>query len=223
MAGDAVTVHPVSHATAWIKWGDEIIYTDPVGRASAFEGVPKPTLILLTDVHGDHLSTSTLDAVIGSAALIVPKAVGDMLPANLSSRAKVLANGEKIEQNGFSIEAIPMYNIPEKKDAFHTKGRGNGYVIERDSFRVYVAGDTVDTPEMRALKNIDIALIPMNLPYTMDVEEASRAVLAFAPKKAYPYHYRGPGGLSDVQKFKELVMSANSNIEVVLLNWYPTQ
>src|SRR3990167_1988235 len=137
MAGDAVTVHPVSHATAWIKWGDEIIYTDPIGRASAFEGVPKPTLILLTDVHGDHLSTSTLDAVIGSAALIVPKAVGDMLPANLSSRAKVLANGEKIEQNGFSIEAIPMYNIPEKKDAFHTKGRGNGYVIERGDEIIY--------------------------------------------------------------------------------------
>ncbi|KKU02605.1 MAG: hypothetical protein UX06_C0054G0009 [Candidatus Giovannonibacteria bacterium GW2011_GWA2_45_21] len=74
---------------------------------------------------------------------------------------------------------------------------------------------------MRALKDIDIALIPMNLPYTMDVEEASRAVLAFAPKQVYPYHYRGPDGLSDIQKFKELVESGNPNIEVILLNWYP--
>ncbi|OGF74118.1 MBL fold metallo-hydrolase [Candidatus Giovannonibacteria bacterium RIFCSPHIGHO2_02_43_16] len=217
-----VTIHPISHATAILKWGGEIIYTDPVGGASAFEGQRKPTLILITDIHWDHLSAETLAAILPKdASLIAPKAVVDILPEALAARAKIMVNGEKIEQNGFNIEAIPMYNIPEKVDSFHTKGRGNGYVVERDGFRVYIAGDTSDIPEMRALKDIDIALIPMNLPYTMDVEEASRAVLAFAPKQVYPYHYRGPDGLSDIQKFKELVESGNPNIEVILLNWYP--
>lgn len=217
-----MAIHPISHASVVITWGDEAIYADPVGGASAFEGQKKPTLILITDIHWDHLSAETLAVILPkNASPIAPKAVADILPEALASRAKVLANGEKIQQNGFNIEAIPMYNIPEKADAFHTKGRGNGYVIERDGFRVYIAGDTSDTPEMRALKNIDVALVPMNLPYTMGVEEAARAVLSFAPKQVYPYHYRGPDGLSDIQKFKELVESGNPNIEVVLLNWYP--
>ena len=115
-----------------------------------------------------------------------------------------------------------MYNLPTaaNKD-FHTKGRGNGYVIERSGKRVYIAGDTAGIPEMRALKNIDIALVPMNLPYTMDVAEAAEAVLAFKPKQVFPYHYRGPDGLADISKFKELVNASNPKIEVVLLNWYP--
>jgi len=116
-----------------------------------------------------------------------------------------------------------MYNIPERADEAHTKGRGNGYVLEKDGARVYVAGDTEGTSEMRALKNIHVALIPMSLPYTMSVEDASEAVLAFAPTMVYPYHFRGSTGLSDIEKFKELVNKSNSDIEVVLLDWYPVE
>jgi L-ascorbate metabolism protein UlaG (beta-lactamase superfamily) len=113
-----------------------------------------------------------------------------------------------------------MYNLPESDDAYHTKGRGNGYVLDKNGTRVYVAGDTQGIPEMRALQNIDIAFVPMNLPFTMDVEEAADAVLEFKPKRVYPYHFRGREGLSDVNRFKELVNAGSEDIEVVLLDWY---
>jgi L-ascorbate metabolism protein UlaG (beta-lactamase superfamily) len=113
-----------------------------------------------------------------------------------------------------------MYNLREEALQFHKKGRGNGYVIELAGQRIYISGDTEDIPEMRKLQEIDKAFVCMNLPYTMPVESAADAVLDFKPKKVYPYHYRGQGGLSDVQKFKTLVNTGNSDIEVIQLNWY---
>ncbi len=216
-----VQVIPISHATAVLRWGDTIIYTDPTGGAKAFEGQPTANIMLVTDIHGDHLELDTLNAIIGSATLIVPQAVKDQLPENLASRVKVLKNGETMTELGFHILAMPMYNLPGSSENFHTKGRGNGYVIEKDGFRVYIAGDTQGIPEMRALTDIDIALVPMNLPYTMDVDEAADAVLEFKPRHVYPYHYRGPDGLADVSRFKELVNAGDPSINVVLLNWYP--
>lgn len=219
-----VTVHPISHASAVLDWGGEAIYTDPVGKVGDFSKIKlaEPVLILITDIHSDHLSVDTLSAVVrDNTLLVVPKAAADLLPQALLDRTVVLANGEKTMQKGFSIEAIPMYNLPEDPKSFHTKGRGNGYVIEKDGERVYIAGDTSGIPEMRALKNIAIALVPMNLPYTMSVDEAASAVLDFAPRVVYPYHYRGQNGLSDVNRFKELVNAGNPDIDVQLLNWYP--
>ena len=121
---------------------------------------------------------------------------------------------------GFTITAVPAYNVSADQEKYHPKGRDNGYVVEKDGVRVYIAGDTSGTPEMRALKNIDIAFVPMNLPYTMTVEEASNAVLEFKPKQVWPYHYREGDGFSDVQHFKDLVNKGNPNIEVVLGKWY---
>jgi L-ascorbate metabolism protein UlaG (beta-lactamase superfamily) len=114
-----------------------------------------------------------------------------------------------------------MYNLPENSDSRHTKGRGNGYVINFGGKNVYISGDTEDIPEMRHLKNIDVAFVCMNLPYTMDVNQAANAVLEFKPKIVYPYHYRGQEGLSDVSAFKKLVNDGNKSIEVRLVNWYP--
>jgi L-ascorbate metabolism protein UlaG (beta-lactamase superfamily) len=217
-----ITVHPISHATAWLEWDESVIYTDPVGNTQAFTSAPVPDVVVVTDIHSDHFDSSTLMAVVKEkTTLVVPKIVVDQLAAILQNKAIVLANGDKTIQAGISIEAVPMYNIPEDPHSFHTKGRGNGYVLEKDGKRVYIAGDTSGIPEMRALKDIDIALVPMNLPYTMSVEEASSAVLDFAPRVVYPYHYRGQNGLSDVNKFKELVNAGNHNINVQLLNWYP--
>ncbi|MBP9816597.1 MAG: MBL fold metallo-hydrolase [Candidatus Pacebacteria bacterium] len=217
----SMQVIPISHATAILQWGDLAIYTDPTGGAEAFAGQPAPDLILLTDIHGDHLSTSTIDAVMGNATIIAPQAVADLLPETLASRTQILGNGERTTELDFDILALPMYNLPESPDSRHTKGRGNGYVIEKEGLRVYVAGDTAGIPEMRALTNIDIAFIPMNLPFTMGVEEAADAVLAFKPAQVYPYHYRGQDGLSDINRFKELVNAGDPDIEVVLLDWYP--
>jgi len=216
-----VEVTPIAHATVVLGWAGSTLYVDPTGGASAFAGKPQPTITLVTDIHSDHFSTSTLEAVVASSTLIVPQAVKDQLPAPLASRARVLKNGESINEQGFSITAMPMYNLPGSGESFHTKGRGNGYIIERDGYRVYIAGDTQGTPEMRALTDIDMAFVPMNLPYTMSVEEAAGAVLAFKPARVYPYHYRGPDGLSDINKFKSLVNAADPSIDVVLLNWYP--
>jgi L-ascorbate metabolism protein UlaG (beta-lactamase superfamily) len=218
------SIIPIEHATAVLQWEDAVIYTDPAGGAEAFTGQQPPTVILVTDIHGDHLSTSTLAAVMrDTTTLIVPQAVKDLLPADLATRAKVLANGDTTTEQGINILAMPMYNLPESPDSRHTKGRGNGYVLERGGIRVYIAGDTAGIPEMRALTDIDLAFVPMNLPYTMGVEEAADAVLDFKPARVYPYHYRGPDGLADVNKFKELVNASDSNIDVVLLDWYPKQ
>jgi L-ascorbate metabolism protein UlaG (beta-lactamase superfamily) len=224
MKNASVQVVPITHATAVVRWDDVAIYTDPTGEAAAFLGQPAANIVLVTDIHSDHLSTSTLAAVVGpTTTLIVPQAVKDMLPPDLASRAKVLANGESTTELDFTILAVPMYNLPDAANSnFHTKGRGNGYIIERNGYRLYIAGDTAGTPEMRALIDIDIALVPMNLPYTMGVEEAADAVLAFKPRTVYPYHYRGPDGLADVNKFKALVNAGNPDIEVILANWYPT-
>ncbi len=216
-----VTVMPISHASLILQWGDGVIYADPTGGNKAYDGKPSPTLILVTDIHGDHLNADTLTTVLGNATLIVPQAVKDALPENLAVKAKVLANGESTSEQGFTIQAIPMYNLPESSEAPHTKGRGNGYLIEKDGKRVYIAGDTAGTPEMKALSNIDVAFIPMNLPYTMSVEDAAQAVLAFKPKQVYPYHYRTQDGFSDINKFKELVYTGNPEITVTLGNWYP--
>jgi L-ascorbate metabolism protein UlaG (beta-lactamase superfamily) len=114
-----------------------------------------------------------------------------------------------------------MYNLPESPTAMHTKGRGNGYVLGIGGKLIYLSGDTQGIPEMRSLKNIDIAFICMNLPYTMDIKEAADAVLEFKPKIVYPYHYRGKDGLSDINAFKALVEAGNKNIEVRLRTWYP--
>ena len=115
-----------------------------------------------------------------------------------------------------------MYNLPEDSESRHTKGRGNGYVLNMGGKNVYFSGDTEDIPEMRALKNIDVAFVCMNLPYTMDIDQASSAVLDFKPKIMYPYHYRGQGGLADVDAFQKKVTDANDKIDVRLRNWYPT-
>lgn len=180
-------------------------------------------MILISDIHGDHFDTSTLAVVrTPNTILVVPQVVADKLPASYDkSKVVVMKNGDHISRSGISITAIPMYNLPESPTAMHTKGRGNGYVLNIGGKNIYLSGDTQGIPEMRSLKDIDVAFVCMNLPYTMDVKEAADAVLAFKPKVVYPYHYRGRGGLSDVNEFKSLVDAGNKSIEVRLRNWYP--
>jgi len=213
----ALKIFPISHATLALEWKDRTIYVDPVGGAQAFQGLPKPDLILVTDIHGDHFSKETLAELAGpNTKLVCPAAVAEQMTTDLRKSATILANGQTGEFTGVKIEAIPMYNLTAERLKFHNKGRGNGYVVTLGGKRIYLSGDTEDIPEMLALKKIDVAFVCMNLPYTMTVEQAARAVRAFKPRVVYPYHYRG----SDLNEFKELV-GTDAGIEVRLRDWYP--
>src|SRR5947207_7628736 len=212
--GDLI-IHPVNHASFVMAWKNKTIYVDPVGGGKRFDGLPKPDLVLVTDIHGDHLDAGTLEAVAGGAIIVAPAVVAEKLPDKLRKQTTVLANGETKSVADVSVEAVPMYNLTADRLKFHNKGRGNGYVVALGGKRVYISGDTEDIPEMRALKNIDVAFVCMNLQYTMTVEQACSAVREFKPKIVYPYHYRG----SDTEKFKQLVGS-DGGVEVRLRDWY---
>lgn len=217
-----LTVQPILHGSVVFTWGDKTVYVDPYGGAEAFTGIAAPDLILITDIHGDHMDPKTLEGIQTAKAMIVaPQAVADMLPEQLKEKVLVLGNGSKTEQAGISISAIPMYNLPQTEDSRHPKGRGNGYVLSMGDRNIYLSGDTEDIPEMRSLKNIDVAFVCMNLPYTMDIDQAASAVQEFKPKIVYPYHYRGQDGLADVESFKKKVNAKYKDIDVRLRNWYP--
>jgi L-ascorbate metabolism protein UlaG (beta-lactamase superfamily) len=208
-----VEITPIYHATAKITAGAETIYIDPAKPAKV-EGGAKADLILITDIHGDHMDAADVTALSkDGTTVIAPAAV-----AKTIAQAKAIGNGETTTWKKWKITAVPMYNINHNQPSgqpYHDKGRGNGYVLNYGGKNFYFAGDTEGTPEMRALKNIDVALIPMNLPYTMTPTEAADAVKAFKPKVAIPYHYKG----QDVEVFKKAL--EGSGVEVRLLNWYP--
>lgn len=217
-----LTIQPVLHGTLMIQFNDKTIYVDPYGGEQAFEGLDKPDLILITDIHGDHLNEDTLDGIKAEGTpIIAPQAVRDKMSEKYKVNTSVVSNGEKHGDLGILIEAIPMYNLPEAPDAKHVKGRGNGYILTLGDKRVYISGDTEDIPEMRRLQEIDIAFVCMNLPYTMDIDQAASAVLEFEPAIVYPYHYRGRPDMSDTAAFKTLVDNGSKDIEVRLRNWYP--
>ena len=217
-----IKIQPILHSSLVLTFNNKTIYVDPYGGTKMYEGIKSPDIILITDIHGDHLDQKTLDSIDTSKAIfIVPNEVAKKLPEKYKSKIVLLNNKQGVHRLDFFIKAIAMYNLPEEIDAKHPKGRGNGYVITIDDKRIYVSGDTEDIQEMRMLQNIDIAFVCMNLPYTMDIDQAASAVLEFQPKIVYPFHYRGKDGFSDVTAFKKLVQSKSNNIEVRLKNWYP--
>ncbi|MFD2740438.1 MBL fold metallo-hydrolase [Sulfitobacter aestuarii] len=214
-----ITVHPVDHASFVMETPLGTIHCDPVGDASAYADYPAPDLILITHEHGDHYNADTLKALVGEETQIITNpAVFEMLPDALKAKASALANGEQASFRELRIDAIPAYNTTEARKQFHPQGRDNGYVLNFDGFRVYISGDTEDIPEMRALTNIDLAFVCMNLPFTMDANTAASAVAEFKPKFVYPYHYRGrDGGTQDPENFAKRV---GTDTEVKMGNWY---
>ncbi|MFK7921500.1 MAG: MBL fold metallo-hydrolase [Bacteroidia bacterium] len=216
-----LSITPILHSSLVLQWNDLTILSDPYGGAQKYEGFT-PDLVLITDIHGDHLNSKTLAGLeLAEATLIAPQAVIDKLGDIQFKEVHALANGKSIGWQDIKVEAIPMYNLPETEDSRHPKGRGNGYVLNMGGKRIYISGDTEDITEMRALKDIDIAFVCMNIPYTMEVKQAASAVLEFTPAVVYPFHYRGQGGFSDIELFKSLVNEGDEDIEVRLLDWYP--
>ena len=190
----------IGHGTLMLTFGGKIIHVDPFSEVAGYTNLPKADMILLTHEHRDHLDLKAFNPVRTEKTLVV-------LTQTCTKQVEggiIMNNGDIKSIEGLKIEAVPAYNIVHKRDSgepFHPKGIGNGYIITFGDKRVYIAGDTENIPEMKELKGIDIAFLPMNLPYTMTLEMVADAAKAFKPKILYPYHY----GETDTSKLVNLL------------------
>jgi gluconolactonase len=198
----------IGHGTLLFTFDGKVIHVDPVGREADYSKMPRADLILITHEHGDHLDADAIKTIRKEdTQIVLTKTCASMVSGGI-----VMQDGDVQTVLGIKIEAVPAYNIVNMRSSgnpFHPKGRGNGYVITFGDKRVYVAGDTENTPEMKQLRNIDIAFLPMNLPYTMTPEMVADAAKAFKPKILYPYHY----GRTNPKKLANLLKDAK-DIEV---------
>ncbi|MBP1657106.1 MAG: putative Zn-dependent hydrolase of beta-lactamase fold protein [Bacteroidetes bacterium] len=178
----------IGHGTLMMQHAGKTIHVDPWGKLADYATLPKADLVLITHHHGDHLDKATLSTICtDKTVILLTKTCAKELGKGIA-----MANGERRTESGILVEAVPAYNIVHKRPdgtPFHPKGEGNGYILTFGKTRVYVAGDTENTPEMKALKNVDVAFLPMNLPYTMTPEMVADAARAFRPRILYPYHY----------------------------------
>ena len=206
-AGD-LEITFLGHGTLMLSFNGKIIHVDPYSGVADYSNLPKADVILITHEHGDHLDLKALSLINkGNTAVICTEKCAPSLSGGI-----VMKNGDTRTSGNITIEAVPAYNIkngPAANQVFHPKGQGNGYVLTFGDKRIYIAGDTENTPEMKALKDIDVAFLPMNLPYTMTPEMVTDAVTAFKPKILYPYHY----GETNTQKLLDL-MKNNEVTEV---------
>ena len=202
----------IGHGTLMFRFGGKVIHVDPWGRLADYGTLPKADLVLVTHEHGDHLDIAAIEALRKDGTVVLASAAA----ARQIKGAVTLKNGDSGTWLGIPIEAVAAYNIVHMRSPgvpYHPKGEGNGYIITFASRRVYIAGDTENTPEMRALKDIYAAFLPMNLPYTMTPGMVADAAKAFRPKILYPYHY----GDTDVQKLVALLKD-EKGIEVRIRN-----
>jgi L-ascorbate metabolism protein UlaG (beta-lactamase superfamily) len=178
----------IGHGTLMMAYGGKVIHIDPVMASADYAKLPKADLILVTHEHYDHFDLKAIDLVKkDSTKIVVTETVAKQLKGST-----VMKNGDTATVQGFKIEAVPAYNLVNMRspgNPFHPKGVGNGYIVTFGNKRVYIAGDTENTQEMKGLKNIDVAFLPMNLPYTMTPEMVADAAKAFRPKVLYPYHF----------------------------------
>ena len=200
-----ITISFIGHATLVLEFNKMVIHVDPWGQLADYSRLPKADLILITHHHFDHLDPKAVDMITKNGTQIV------LTEETYKTLKKgiVMHNGDTKTVAGIPIEAVPAYNATKDHLQFHPKGRDNGYVLTIGGQRIYIAGDTEDIPEMESLKNIDIAFLPMNQPYTMLPEQVASAVNKFHPKILYPYHY----GDTDVSKIQKL-LSKVSGTEV---------
>jgi L-ascorbate metabolism protein UlaG (beta-lactamase superfamily) len=212
--GDVI-IQPVNHASVVLKWNDVTIYNDVVGSATLYALYPRPSLVLVSHTHGDHYSATTLDSVRNSSTMILaPQAVWNSMNAGLRSVTGVLTNWMTTNVLGIHVQAIPAYN------GNHALGAGNGYVVTIGGRRFLFSGDTGPIAELRALQNIDVAFLCMNIPFTMNVTDAASVLRDMRPRIVYPYHYRNQDGtFADLNDLKRRV-GQDLGIEVRVRKWY---
>lgn len=225
--GGGIAVHAFRHASLSLTWNGKHILIDPAPGVGSPDGEDpvkpfagqKPDVIFVTHGHFDHFNVAVLRHLSGPhTPIVAPKAVFDAMPDDLKAKTKVMANGDTADVDGIPVEAVPAYNITAERLQFHPKGVGNGYILTLGGKRIYVAGDTEETPEIAHLPNIAAAFLPMNLPYTQTIEAAAKWVKDFAPKRVYPYHFHGTdGSIADIKAFTADVGGVS---DVKLLKWY---
>ena len=184
--GKELTITFIRHGSLLLSYEGRQIQVDPVAEYADYGAFPKADLILITHAHGDHLDLKAIETLRKAETTVIANPAS---AEQVGATAKVMRNGESQTWQGVGIEAVPAYNTTEGRDKFHPKGRDNGYVLDFDGFRVYIAGDLEDIPELSALKGIDVAFLPVNQPYTMTPEQAAHAARVIQPKVFYPYHY----------------------------------
>ena len=198
-AGD-LTITFIGHGSLMLEFKQLNISVDPFSRLADYAQMPKADLILITHEHQDHLDLSALAEIrTEQSDIVLTSTCAQQVTGGI-----VMQNGDRQVVRGIPIEAVPAYNLVHKRDngqPFHPKGVGNGYILTFGDYRVYIAADTENVPEMKALTNIDVAFLPMNLPYTMTPEMVADAARAFKPRILYPYHY----GNTDPQRLLELL------------------
>lgn len=203
----------IGHGTLMLELNKLVIHVDPVSREADYSKLPPADLILITHHHGDHLDAVAIDKIRKEKTrIIMTETCAGMFDNEGETDIIILNNGEQAESYGLKIAAIPAYNLVNKRsngEPYHPKGIGNGYVLSLGDTKVLIAGDTENIPEIKALENIDIAFLPMNLPYTMSPEMVADAAKAFRPIVLYPYHF----GSADTNKLLEL-MKDTQEVEV---------
>lgn len=198
----------IGHGTLMFQYGSKVIHVDPWSRLADYSKLPKADLVFLTHHHGDHLDPVALEQVSKDNTIIVLTEIC----AEIFDGGEIMKNDDAQTFMGIDVLAVPAYNLVHKRESgefFHPHGEGNGYVLTFGDTRVYIAGDTENTPEMKTLEDIDYAFLPMNLPYTMTPEMVAEAVNAFKPRVLYPYHY----GETDLVELQELLKD-NPDTEV---------
>ncbi|MBW2505541.1 MAG: MBL fold metallo-hydrolase [Deltaproteobacteria bacterium] len=187
-SGGELEITFLGHGTLMFAYDGKIIHVDPFSKVADFSRLPQADIIFLTHHHRDHLDPAALEQVRTEKTIVMLTEIG----ARSVKNGVIMKNGDVLDIEDIGVEAVPAYNLIHKRETgevFHAKGEGNGYVMTFGDKRVYVAGDTENTPEMKELKNIDYAFLPMNLPYTMTPEMVADAAKSFRPKVLYPYHY----------------------------------
>lgn len=209
--GKSVALHCIKHGTLSIEVEGTWIYVDPVGEAippvTDYSTRPKADYILITHEHHDHLDAKAVEQLTkeGTTVIANPRS------AELLGKGEVMKNGDsRILYTQWTIDAVPAYNNSPEKQQFHPKGRDNGYVLTIDGLRIYIAGDTEDIDEMQDLKDIDVAFLPCNLPFTMTPEQVAKAARTISPKVLIPYHY----GQTEIHKVQTLLEDCNVDVRI---------
>jgi L-ascorbate metabolism protein UlaG (beta-lactamase superfamily) len=213
--GRELTISFFGHASIAFEFEGRHVYNDPVSDYADYSTLPAADVILVGHEHSDHLDAAAIDSLSGRAGKAAPVVIGNATAIDTLGRGEVLTHGRSRQLPWATIEAVPAYNTSAEKQNFHPHSRlHNGYILTLGGTRIYIAGDGEDTPEMVALRDIDIAFLPVNLPYTMTEEQAARAARAIGPRIFYPYHYGGVPHKTDLTRLASLLSGSGIDMRV---------